>query len=107
MLVVQNRLIAPTGLGQRIEQGFTHSTTNMKELHGFVSFKLMRAEGQPAGVEEGEILYIAQTIWQDRESYENWRSGDAFARAHSGPNSGPNSPLKSSLEIFEVVLETL
>lgn len=107
MLVVQNRLIAPTALGQRVEQGFSHANTNMKELPGFVSFKLIRAEGQPSGVAEGEVLYVAQTIWQDREAYEKWRDSDAFARAHSGPNAGGNSPLKSSLEVFEVVLETV
>ncbi len=107
MLVVQNRLIAPTALAGRVEQGFTHATTNMKELRGFVSFKLLRAEGQPEGVNEGEVLYIAQTIWQDRESYEGWRDSDAFSRAHSGPNSGGGSPLRSSLEIFEAIVETM
>src|SRR5690349_1369490 len=107
MLVVQNRIIAPSAVAQRVEQGFSHSTSNMNNLRGFVSFKLLRAEGQPAGVNEGEILYIAQTIWQDRESYEAWRDSDAFARAHSGPNSGGNSPLRSSLEIFEAIIETV
>ena len=104
MFVVQNRLIAPTVMGQRVEQGFAHANTNMHELPGFVSFKLLRAEGQPTGVGEGEILYIAQTVWRDREAYEAWHNSDAFSRAHSGPNA--NSPLKATLEIFESVLET-
>lgn len=107
MLIVQNRLIAPLALGQRVEQGFAHSTTSMKSIAGFVDFRLLRMEGHPEGVAEGEILYIAQTTWRDREAYEAWRDSDAFSRAHSGPNAGSGSPLKSSLEIFESVMETV
>ncbi len=106
MLVVQNRLVAPIVLGQRIEQGFTRATGNMKGLRGFISFKLLRVEGSPPGLADGQILYIAQTTWQDREAYEAWRESDAFSRAHAG-QGGEDNPLKSSLEIFEVVLETV
>jgi heme-degrading monooxygenase HmoA len=102
MIVVQNRLIGPIALAQRVEQGFSHATKNMKELPGFVDFKLLKAEGQPDGVGEGEVLYIAHTIWQDRKSFEAWRDGEAFSKAHSGRDGG--SPLKSTVEIFESVI---
>lgn len=107
MLIVQNRLIAPQVMAQRLEQGFAHSTEGMKAITGFVGFKFLRAEGRPAGIAEDEVLYIAQTTWQDREAYEAWRDSDAFSRAHSGPNAGAGSPLKSALEVFEVASETV
>ncbi|MEI6042907.1 MAG: antibiotic biosynthesis monooxygenase [Chloroflexota bacterium] len=105
MIVVQNRLIGPAALAEHVEQGFAHASANMKELPGFVDFKLLRAEGEVTGLDEGEVLYVAHTLWRDRASYEAWRDGDAFAKAHSGRNSGSNSPLKSTLEVFESVLE--
>ena len=101
MLVVQNRLIAPVEMRDRLEQGFKHAA-NMQGMAGFISFKFLRAEGE---VEEGKALYIAQTTWQDRPSFEAWRDSDAFAKAHSGPNSGANSPLQSKVEVFEVALD--
>ncbi len=101
MLVVQNRLVAPKEFAERVEHGF-RNTSNMKELPGFVSFKLLKAEGE---VEEGKLLFIAQTIWRDRASFEAWRSGDAFARAHSSPEGGSRSPLQSQVEIFEILVE--
>ena len=97
MFVVMNRLTAPAEFAGRVEQGFAHSTATMKELTGFVNFRLLKLSADSPN----QILYIAETTWQDQPSYEAWRSGDAFARAHGG--GGGNSPLTSVLETFEVV----
>lgn len=102
MYVAMNRLTAPAEFAGRIEQGFGHS--NMQGIPGFINFKLLKLENQAA--EAGnEVLYVAMTTWEDKAAFEAWRQSDSFARAHGGPNSGPNSPLKSSLENFEVVLD--
>jgi heme oxygenase (staphylobilin-producing) len=100
MIVVQNRLIAPVEMRERLEMGFKHAS-NMQGLAGFVSFKFLRAEGE---IEPGKALYIAQTTWEDRASFEAWRSSDSFSRAHSGPESGGNSPLTAQVEVFEVAI---
>jgi heme-degrading monooxygenase HmoA len=100
MLIVQNRLVAPVEMRDRLEQGFKHAA-NMQGLPGFVSFRFLKAEGE---IEPGKALYIAQTTWQDRASFEAWRNSDSFARAHAGPNASANSPLQSQVEVFEVAI---
>lgn len=100
MFVAMNRLTAPAEFAGRIEQGFSHS--NMQGVAGFVNFKLLKLEN---GASDSQVLYVAMTTWQDRPSFEAWQQSDAFAKAHSGPNSGAGSPLKAALETFEVVLE--
>lgn len=96
MVVVQNRITAPASMAERIEQGFGQHS-NLKEQAGFVSFKLLKAT-QASGLAQDEVLYIASTEWESMEAYETWRSGDAFAQAHSGGQG----PMRATLEIFEV-----
>ncbi|HEX2912373.1 MAG TPA: antibiotic biosynthesis monooxygenase [Chloroflexia bacterium] len=104
MIVVQNRIIAPAAFAERIEHGFGQQS-NLQENPGFVSFKLLKATTSPDST-ENEVLYVAQTIWEDQASFEKWRSSDAFARAHGGTGSGGGqSPMRATLEIFEVKVE--
>lgn len=98
MIVVQNRITAPANMAERIEHGFGQHS-NLKDQPGFVSFKLLKAT-QTTGLAEGEVLYVASTEWESMEAFEAWRSGDAFARAHSG-GAGP---MQATLEIFDVNL---
>ncbi|NWJ45807.1 MAG: antibiotic biosynthesis monooxygenase [Chloroflexi bacterium] len=100
MIVVQNRITCPVEVSGRVEQGFAHSTEGMKSNKGFVSFNLLKLENE---VEAGKVLYVAMTFWEDRESFQTWREGDSFAKAHSSRASGEKSPLQSTVEVFEVV----
>lgn len=81
MFVAINRLTAPAELGAQIEQGFAHS--NMSGIAGFLSFKLLKLANENAE-NAGQALYVAMTTWADKESFENWRQSDNFARAHGG-----------------------
>ncbi|MGE3909537.1 MAG: antibiotic biosynthesis monooxygenase [Chloroflexota bacterium] len=94
MFVAINRLTVPAEYGGRLEQGFTHNASGMAGVAGFVSFDLLRAE---AGGE-----YLVLTKWEDKASFEAWRDGDAFSKAHSNVN--PNSPVKSELGEYDVVI---
>ena len=94
MFVAINRLKMPTEYGSHLEQAFERNAGGMANGAGFVSFDLLRAE------EGGEYLVV--TRWQDRASFEAWREGDAFSRAHSGTNS--NSPVTSELGTYETVI---
>ena len=100
MVVVQNRITAPAGLAERIEQGFSQPS-NLKEQPGFVSFKLLKA-AQVSGLGEGEVLYVASTEWESMEAFETWRTSDAFGKAHGG---GQGGPMRATLEVFEVKVE--
>jgi heme-degrading monooxygenase HmoA len=101
MIVVNNRITCPTEMRERLEQGFAHSASSMGSNKGFVKFYLLKSENE---VEEGRLLYIAQTVWEDKASFEAWRDSDAFTKAHSRSGSGEGSPLKAELEILEVVV---
>ena len=97
MIVVMNRLTAPSAFRERLEQGFAHSTSHMSAVAGFVNFRLLRVDPQP----EGQAVYVVETTWQDEESYENWTHSDAFAHAHGGGRA--SGPLQTTLERFTVV----
>ena len=94
MFVAINRLRMPAEYGSHLEERFSQNAGGMAGVAGFVSFDLLRAE------EGGEYLVV--TRWDDKPSFEAWRDGDAFSKAHSGMN--PNSPVKSELGTYEIVI---
>jgi heme oxygenase (staphylobilin-producing) len=94
MFVAINRLTVPADYGSHLEQAFERNAGGMAGVAGFVSFDLMRSE---AGGE-----YLVVTRWEDKPSFEAWREGDAFSKAHGETN--PNSPVKSELGTYEIVV---
>jgi heme-degrading monooxygenase HmoA len=94
MFVAINRLTMPAEYGSHLEERFSQNAGGMAGVAGFVSFDLLRAE---AGGE-----YLVVTRWNDKASFETWRDGDAFSKAHSGMN--PNSPVKSELGTYDIVV---
>jgi heme-degrading monooxygenase HmoA len=94
MVVVINRLQVPAEYAGHLEQAFGRSGS-MAGVPGFLFFQLLRREGG------GE--YLVLTAWRDKQAFESWRASDAFQRAHSETN--PNSPVRSSLETYEVLAE--
>ena len=93
MFVAINKLSVPAEYAGRLEEGFGRAG-GMDGVPGFVSFDLLRAE---AGGE-----YLVLTRWHDKPSFEAWREGDAFQRAHASTN--PNSPVRSELGLYDVIL---
>ena len=93
MFVAINRLRVPAEYAGRLEEGFGRAG-GMEGVAGFISFDLLRAE------DGGE--YLVLTRWADKPSFEAWREGDAFQRAHAGTN--PNSPVRSELTVYDVVI---
>ena len=94
MFVAINRLKMPAEYGSHLEQAFQRNAGGMAGVAGFVSFDLLRAE------EGGEYLVV--TRWNDKPSFEAWREGDAFQKAHGDVN--PNSPVRSELGTYEIVI---
>lgn len=94
MFVAINRLKMPAEYGGHLEERFQANAGGMAGVAGFVSFDLLRAE------QGGEYLVV--TRWQDKGSFEAWREGDAFSKAHQGTN--PNSPVTSELGTYDIVI---
>jgi len=101
MIVVMNRLEAPPEFAGRIEEGFVHAAPTMREVAGFVDFRLLRL------VDDGDaVLYIAETTWRDEASYAAWVKSDSFSQAHAGGGGSGRGPLKATIERFTVALPT-
>jgi heme oxygenase (staphylobilin-producing) len=94
MFVAINRLKMPAEYGSHLEQAFQRNAGGMADVAGFISFDLLRNE------EGGEYLVV--TKWNDKPSFEAWREGDAFSKAHGGVN--PNSPVQSELGTYDIVV---
>jgi len=94
MFVAINRLKMPAEYGEHLEKAFQMNAMGMVGVAGFISFDLLRNE------EPGEFLVV--TRWDDKPSFEAWREGDMFSRAHGNVN--PNSPVRSELATYEVVI---
>ena len=93
MLVVHNRLSVPPDYAAHLEDAFLKRTSLLREVPGFISFELLKP------VETG--VYVVATHWESRAAFDQWVAGDAFQKAHSGAN--PKSPVRSEVEIFEIV----
>jgi hypothetical protein len=65
-----------------------------------VAFSMLRRDGQAKGhgtvaMDEKEPAYLSTTIWKDQASFELWRKGTAFQKAHG---QKPPSEQQSSSE---------
>lgn len=78
MLIVANSLGGPGELGEWLEQMFIQVGDTARGVPGLWEFHLRKLE------QEGpECLYVSLTIWSDRSSFNNWRTGERFAMAHT------------------------
>lgn len=96
MFVVQNRLPVAEGREAEFEEVFERRTQVVSQQPGFDRLQLLRATETRS--------YIIQAYWETREAFEQWRSSEAFERAHENiPDDmfdGPND-----LRLFDVVSE--
>lgn len=96
MLVVQNRLPVAEGREGEFEALFEQRTQLASEQPGFEGLELLRSVDDPS--------YVIQAYWDSRESFEAWRSSEAFESAHADLPAdlfeGPNE-----LRLYEVVMD--
>ena len=100
MIVVMNRLTVPVGYGDRMARMFQERAT-FSQAPGFIDFALLKEEANGAGGDQER--YVVLMRWADHASFEAWTAGDAFSQAHRGMN--PNSPVRATLETYEVLFE--
>ena len=90
--VACNQFFVPNDNSAEFEQRWAQRESKLKECDGFVAFSMLRRDGSAKGhgtspVTSDEPSYMSTTIWKDRASFDNWRSGAAFKQAH-GSNDG-------------------
>ena len=89
--VAVNRFNVKQGSDAKFEKRWADRKSRIATLPGFRFFTLLRRVNE-FGVnydDEGSFAnYISCTIWEDKESFDNWRTGDAFKEAHGGGGIG-------------------
>ena len=85
--VACNQFFVPPENAVAFEQRWANRESKLKECEGFVSFSMLRRDGQAKGhgtveVDPKEPTYLSTTIWKDQASFEKWRKGTAFQQAH-------------------------
>ncbi|GAB2531176.1 antibiotic biosynthesis monooxygenase family protein [Paramicrobacterium agarici] len=97
MAVVKiNAVKVPDEAHAEFERRFINRARTIDDAPGFLGFEMLRPVA-------GDDRYFILTRWEDDESYEAWRDGDARA-AHKGEQGRPVFTEASVLE-FQVVLD--
>lgn len=97
--VACNQFFVPSENVVAFEQRWAKRESKLAECDGFVSFSMLRRDASAKGhgtveMKLDEPNYLSTTIWRDRESFDNWRKGSAFQKAHGEkPKEGDAKPM--------------
>mmetsp|Transcript_27835 Transcript_27835/g.42144 ORF Transcript_27835/g.42144 Transcript_27835/m.42144 type:complete len:348 (+) Transcript_27835:122-1165(+) len=91
--VACNQFFVPSETAAAFEQRWKNRESQLRSCDGFVSFSMLRRDAKmkdrhaksDAGTEEP--TYMSTTIWKDRASFDKWRSGANFSKAHGKDNN--------------------
>lgn len=96
-----NQFYVPSENAAAFEQRWASRESKLKDCEGFVAFNMMRRDGQAKGhgvveMDESEPTYLSTTIWENKASFDKWRTGNAFKQAHGvkSPNEASDSSSK-------------
>ncbi len=84
-----NQFYVPSDTAAAFEKRWASRESKLKECDGFIAFSMLRRDigsGKGHGVvpfdANSEPSYMSTTIWKDRASFDAWRKGTAFQKAH-------------------------
>lgn len=98
MYVVNNRIdiASPEQLAD-LKERFSNSKDSMKQVPGFISFRLLEAE-------DGTHL-VAETTFEEKQNFLDWLQSEHFKRAHGG-KSGEESRPNANVSSFFVAVQS-
>ena len=101
MYIAMNRFRVAPGRGAEFEDVWRRRDSRLREVPGFVSFRLLR------GPETDEdILYVSHTTWTSRAAFEAWTRSEQFRAAHAGAGETKSLYLgPPQYEGFEAAIE--
>ena len=101
MYLTMNRFKVRAGREADFEAVWARRDSHLKEVPGFLSFRLMRGPGG-----EGHTLYASHTAWEGEAAFRDWTRSEAFRAAHRGAGGHGELYLEPPvLEVFETVQE--
>lgn len=86
--IASNRFRVRDGKSAKFEKRWATRKSRLATLDGFRFFTLLKrvaTEGidkDAANYEEGN--YVSFTVWENKDNFDDWRTGDAFKEAHGG-----------------------
>jgi len=86
--VATNRFRVKDGREAAFEKRWADRQSRLGLLDGFRFFCMMRRVEDGGKPPEDDINYISCTVWEDFESFDAWKRGDAFKEAHGGGTIG-------------------
>lgn len=94
-IVKINAISVPKGMEAHLEERFASRAGKIEGHDGFEEFMLLRPVA-------GDDRYFVLTRWKDEESFEAWKSGEAFAKSHEGLKAGGQSgPMHTGTDLLE------
>lgn len=100
MFIAMNRFRIALGREAEFEEIWRNRDSHLDEMAGFQKFNLLRGPS-----DEECTLYASHTIWDDRQSFEDWTKSENFRAAHSGARAATGVYLgHPQFEGFETVL---
>ncbi|MDF2232214.1 antibiotic biosynthesis monooxygenase [Albimonas sp. CAU 1670] len=78
MFIAMNRFRVAPGRGAEFEEVWRRRDSRLREVPGFVSFRLLRGPET-----EDSVLYVSHTTWTTRAAFEAWTKSEQFRAAHA------------------------
>lgn len=83
--VATNRFNVRNGADAKFEKRWADRKSRIATLPGFRFFTLLRKVYESSTDEaDSKNNYVSLTVWEDKDSFDAWRTGDAFKEAHGG-----------------------
>ena len=101
MFIAMNRFRIRLGQEEAFEAMWRARDSRLREVEGFVAFKLLRGPTSPE-----HTLYVSHSTWRDAAAFDAWTRSPQFRHAHAG--AGETRPFYVGgphLELFETVVE--
>lgn len=83
--IASNRFKVRKNAGPKFEKRWADRKSRLAELEGFRFFTLLRRVNEDGSESEADLgNYVSFTVWENKDNFNTWRSGDAFKEAHGG-----------------------
>ena len=84
--IATNRFNVRPGKQAVFEKRWATRKSRLANLDGFRFFTLLKRRETLSGPEPDSSLpnYVSYTIWNEKENFDAWRTGEAFKEAHGG-----------------------
>lgn len=100
MVIAMNSFTVDDSRHQEFEEVWTTRERHLKEMKGFLSFKLLKGDA-----DEGKRVYVSHSTWNNADDFWGWTKSEQFKMAHK--NKTPEGIILGppKFQLFEVILE--